>query len=87
MDEVNMAGATGSNNSSYYLYTNQYYWLGSPRSFDDVNTYGFAVRSTGVLSSVYVHPSYGARPAVSLKPGATWSGEGTSSNPYTVSWN
>ena len=84
-DEVNMAGATGSSNSSYYLYTNQYYWLGSPDYFDDYSAVEFRVHSAGSLDFNYVSNTFGARPAVSLKPGATLSGAGTSENPFTVS--
>ena len=29
----------------------------------------------------------GVRPAVSLKPGGTWSGDGTSDSPYQVSYS
>ena len=85
MDEVNMAGAAGSSNSSYYLYTNQDYWLGSPYSFSYNYAYEFRVYSAGGLLYYSVNGAHGARPAVSLKPGATLSGAGTSENPFTVS--
>ena len=87
MDEVNMAGATGSSNSSYYLYTNQAYWMGSPDYFDYFYAGGFGVNSSGYLYVNRVTFTYGARPAVSLKPGATLSGAGTSESPFTVSLN
>ena len=85
MDEVKMAGATGSSNSSYYLYTNQSYWLGSPYFFVNYYAYGFLVNYSGTLFNDLVYTSLGARPAVSLKPGATLSGAGTSESPFTVS--
>ena len=84
-DEVNMAGATGSSNSSYYLYTNQNYWLGSPHYFDNSSAVEIQVISTGLLSiDCVIFPS-GVRPSISLKSGLTWTGEGTSSVPYQVS--
>ena len=87
-DEVAMAGGVyGTNNSSYYLYTNQNYWSGSPNSFYSNNAYdsGFFVYSSGRLSSNVVYSTYGARPVVSLSSKAKLSGNGTYSNPYTAS--
>ena len=84
-DEVAMAGGVyGSSNSSYYLYTNQYYWSGSPYDFSSSDAYEFNVSSSGYLlgSSEY---AYGARPVVSLSSKAKLLGSGTYSNPYTVS--
>ena len=89
-DEVAMAGGvygSSNTNSSYYLYTNQYYWSGSPLNF---NSSGYArefiVYSSGYLSSDYVNfTPNGARPVVSLSSKAKLSGNGTYSNPYTVS--
>ena len=85
-DEVMMAGGKGgTGNNSYYLYTNQNYWLGSPNYFFNVSAYGFRVYSAGSLGNSIVNSTNGARPAVSLKPGATLSGAGTSESPFTVS--
>ncbi len=85
-DEVNIAGGReGLTNDSYYLYTNQDYWALSPYSFSNVNASEYDVYSTGSFNGPSVDFAFGVRPAVSLKPGATWSGEGTSSNPYQVS--
>ena len=86
-DEVAMAGGKSySNNSTYYLYTNQYYWLGSPYSFGGSITFAieFRVNSSGSLGSDSVGCTYGARPVVSLSSKAKLSGNGTYDNVYTV---
>ena len=89
-DEVAMAGGkSGTSNSSYYLYTNQYYWSGSPFGFSSDNSFGgalgFSVYSSGTLDYDYVINKAGARPVVSLSSKAKLLGNGTYSNPYTVS--
>ena len=87
-DEVAMAGGKyGTGNSTYYLYTNQYYWSGSPTYFYSGGriAYGFLVNSSGGLSAINVNGTDGARPVVSLSSKAKLSGNGTYSNPYTVS--
>ena len=87
IDEIKMAGATGSGNSSFYLYTNHQYWSASPFYFYYFNAYEFHLYSSGSLHFITVNYAGGARPAVSLKPGATWTGSGTTSNPYVPSWS
>ena len=87
-DEVAMAGGKSfSTNSTYYLYTNQDYWPGSPCNF--LGSYaaagGFFVSSSGDLGNGSVNSARGARPVVSLSSKAKLSGSGTYSNPYTVS--
>ena len=88
-DEVAMAGGkSGTGNSSYYLHTNQHYWSGSPNIFGSSgigNAGEFSVTSSGTLSADYVALTRGARPVVSLSSKAKLSGNGTYSNPYTVS--
>ena len=86
-DEVAMAGGVyNTTNSSYYLYTNQYYWLGSPSNFNfNGAAIEFNVNSSGPLSYSFVYTKYGTRPVVSLSSKAKLSGNGTYSNPYTVS--
>ena len=86
-DEVAMAGGKyGTSNSSYYLYTNQNYWSGSPFNFfSGVSAYGFFVGSSGGLSDSRVSSAYGARPVVSLSSKAKLSGNGTYDDVYTVS--
>ena len=82
-DEVAMAG--GGN--TYYLYTNQYYWTGSPNYFNSSHTYAneFIVTSSGSLYSNDVSGYSGGRPVVSLSSKAKLSGSGTYNDVYTVS--
>ena len=86
-DEVAMAGGKqGLGNSTYYLYTNQNYWSGSPTtSRSSGGAIGFDVSSFGTLSSSYVNNNSGVRPVVSLSSKAKLSGSGTYNDVYTVS--
>ena len=89
-DEVAMAGGKlGTDNSTYYLYTNQYYWLGSPNFFFGrfSNAIEFYVSASGNFDGDSVNLTYGARPVISLSSKAKLSGNGTYSNPYTVNSN
>ena len=87
-DEVAMVGGKlGTDNSSYYLYTNQIYWSGSPFYFDSVNSRAneFYVRNYGSVAASPVNIGFGTRPVVSLSPNAKLSGSGTYDDVYTVS--
>ena len=84
-DEVVLAGGFGgSSNSSYYLYTNQYYWTMSPCNFHDGIAYVFAVDSTSALFGHGVSGTHGIRPVINLDASVTLTGSGTSTDPYTV---
>ena len=87
-DEIVLAGGRNASNSSYYLYTGQDYWSGSPRSFNSSNSYSnvFLVYSSGILSYSFVYNAngFGVRGSVSLSSEAKLSGDGTWNNPYTV---
>ena len=91
-DEVLMAGGvfgmgSDNGNSSYYLYTNQRYWSGSPSYFfSGSNAYEFDVENSGhiFVYTVAVNP-YGARPVISLSSEAKLTGDGTWNNVYIVS--
>ena len=88
-DEVAMAGGVYStNNTSYYLYTNQNYWVGSPSSFDSSGSTFFAsefyVYSSGFFDYYNVSYTFGARPVVSLSSKVKLSGSGTYNDVYTV---
>ena len=79
-DEVAMAGGKfETSNSTYYLYTNQYYWSGSPNSFSSGYAVagGFLVTSSGYLGNYSVGYNGGARPVVSLSSKAKLLGSGT----------
>ena len=87
VDEIRLGGGRyNSGNSTYYLYTGQNWWSGSPYSFITFDARGFAVRSSGFLYSDSVFNAFGVRPAVSLKPGTKFAsgGDGTPTNPYVV---
>ena len=87
-DEVAMAGGVyGTSNSSYYLYTNQGYWSGSPYYFYSRGDLAdeFYVDYSGVLRNYSVDRVFGARPVVSLSSKAKLSGSGTYNDVYTVS--
>ena len=87
-DEVAMAGGVVSYsnaNSSYYLYTNQPYWSGSPFLFNSGYADEFHVNSSGNLSNRSVLNAAGTRPVVSLSSKVQLSGSGTYDDVYTVS--
>lgn len=45
-NEIAMAGGVyGTNNNNYYLYTNQFYWLGSHNYFESINGVGVFIVS------------------------------------------
>ena len=83
-DEVAYAGGVyGTNNTSYYLYTNSAYWTMSPSYYPNANV--FLVISTGLLSWGNVNGGYGVRPVINLKASVQITGgSGTSSNPYII---
>ena len=84
-DEVAMAGGvSGSGNSSYYLYTNQSYWVGSPYVFDRGYSIEFRVDNIGVLYDAGVNSIFWVRPVVSLSSKVKLSGNGTYNDVYTV---
>ena len=87
-DEINMAGGyTNTSNSSYYLYTGQDYWSGSPYYCNGTNSYVFSVDYSGYLAHYLVNYSNGnpgVRSTISLSSDVKLSGDGTWNNPYIV---
>ena len=84
-DEVAMAGGVyGIDNSSYYLYTNQYYWSGSPAYFYSDGAREFRVYSSGSLDRHSVEYEDGTWPVVSLSSESKLLGSGTYNDVYTV---
>ncbi len=84
-DEVAYAGGVyGSSNSSYYLYTNQYYWTMSPYGVSSGYAYVFTVRSNGNLRDYGVDYAFGVRPVLNLKADVQLSGSGTANDPFVV---
>ena len=87
-DEVAMAGGVYSTgNTSYYLNTNEPYWLGSPDYYGYDGDYPYvqvySVFSVS-LSSIYPNRVIGVRPVISLSSKAKLSGSGTYDDVYTV---
>ena len=86
-DEVAFAGGVyGSNNTSYYLYNNAYYWTMSPSYFYSTSSraYVFFVRSDGALGDVWVNNTNGVRPVINIKADTEITGSGTTSDPFSV---
>ena len=86
-DEVSMAGGVyNTNNTSYYLYTGQYYWTMSPYSLPSTSwVLVFAVISNGRLDDWSVNNTFGVRPVLNLSADVTLTGSGTQTDPYVVS--
>ena len=85
-DEITFAGLpAGKTNNSFYLYTGDYYWAGSPVEFTDgIRAYGFYVGDDGYLYYGRVYYSYGVRGVVSLSSESKLLGSGTYNDVYTV---
>ena len=85
-DEVVMAGGKlGSSNRSYYLYTYNNYWSGSPRNFNsEGSSTEFQVSIHGENDPCDVGSFSYARPVVSLSSKVKLSGNGTYNHVYTV---
>ncbi len=88
-DEVVLGGGFGgssrSSNSSYYLYTGEYYWTMSPSFFGSGRARVFNVNSDGSLSYYDVDGTDGVRPVLNLDAGVTLkSGNGTANSPFVV---
>ena len=85
VDEIVMAGNKWSeSNVSYYLYTRDYYWAGSPRVFNFGSSYGFFVGDDGRLRGGGVDYNFGVRGVVSLSSESKLLGSGTYDDVYTV---
>ena len=85
-DEITFAGLpAGKTNNSFYLYTGDYYWAGSPRDFDGGRSArGFLVDGGGCLRFGDVNNSGGVRGVVSLSSESKLLGSGTYNDVYTV---
>ena len=87
-DEIAMAGGVaGTNNTAFYLYTNQSYWTMTPSNFYVLiskTAYVLHMSSAGNIENSTVSNSEGIRPVLTLKVNTGVSGTGTWSNPYYV---
>ena len=87
-DEVMYAGGSGGSSitSTYYLFTNSFYWTCSPNAFN-INLASFIYISSGFSVSIQ-NDRFGIRPVISLKStNDVSSGDGTATNPYVISTN
>ena len=87
-DEISYAGGVWrTNNTSYYLYTEENYYTMSPESFSATGSSAFVlnVDSDGALYSMYVYGSQCVRPVINLDAEVTLTGNGTVDLPYQVS--
>ena len=85
-DEMSMGGAVrGISNSSYYLYTGNFYWTMSPYHFGAGRAHEFYVSSDGYIYNRLVHTTYGVRPVLSLKSDISVTGSGTQNDPFLLS--
>ena len=84
-DEITFAGLpAGKTNNSFYLYTGDYYWAGSPYVFSDSYSREFYVLDDGFLNGSYVSGHVGVRGVVSLSSESKLLGRGTYNDVYTV---
>ena len=85
-DEARFAGASSGINNSYYLYTGQLYWLGSPYSFHTNGIDYWQVSTNGSIGTADVYQNKkGVRPVISLKPNSIISqGDGSPNYPYQI---
>ena len=86
VDEMMLAGGTGSTGTFYLNSGSNYYWSLSPSNFGDNAANGFYVSNGGIYNAGGgVGYANGLRPAVSLKPGTSVaSGTGTVSDPFVI---
>ncbi len=90
-DEIIMAGARGrsyADNTSYYLYTGNYYWSMSPYVFYNNYAYGYYMGNRGSLDVTDISNPRNIRPVVSLELGTEFEtgGDGSTTNPYVVKY-
>ena len=85
-DEITFAGLpAGKTNNSFYLYTGDYYYVGSPYGFLRGSMAGlFGVNAVGGLSRGAVDEGIGVRPVVSLSSESKLLGSGTYNDVYRV---
>jgi len=87
-DEVSLAGGlialVNTENSLYYLYTNETYWTMSPRANNSGNARMYHINPAGSLQDNAVISSFGLRPVLNLASDIEISGDGSTSNPYVV---
>ena len=88
VDEIAYAGGVyNMPNSTFYLYTNSYYWTMSPRNFISgwaTVFIGGASYSINVTGESATNGRWGIRPVINLRADVTLTGSGTMTDPYRV---
>ena len=85
-DEVVYAGGYPySNNNSYYLYNNTYFWTMSPAGFSGSTSGVWYVTATGNFNVSGVDNTGAVRPVIILNADTLATGSGTSSDPFVIS--
>lgn len=90
IDEAIYAGGNNNiDNNTYYLYTNQSYWFGTPLSFSLLNSYVGYTTASGKIGGLYAYGSSGVRPVISISDSSQVEsgGDGTATNPYVIKTN
>ena len=85
VDEEFLAGRSANNGMQDYLYNNDWWWLGSPSAFDEGGAYVIIVNhGNNVSYDLNVYYSRGVRPVVSLLPNTSYTGSGSTTDPFIV---
>ena len=87
-DEINLAGRSWNYGMKDYLYNNDSYWIGSPRSSQSIVAFAsILVRNNhlGFTSNTNVSTTSGVRPVITLNANTSYTGTGTLTDPFIVS--
>ena len=87
-DEISFAGGVqgifGTDNNSYYLYNNDYYWTMSSATYGSSGALVFFMTPTGSLYHHLVVITDGVRPVINLRADVSLTGTGTSTDPFRI---
>ena len=84
-DEIVLAGGQITENSTFYLNTNQYWWTMSPLMYNNISSSNYYIEGSGEITSHGgVDLNLGVRPSISIKSSVKIrdGGDGTSTAPY-----
>ena len=85
VDELVLAGRSWTVEMQDYLSNNGYYWLGAPYRYYTPNAYVYRVYgSNGARHTADTTANTGVRPVVTLLPNTSYTGTGTTTNPFVV---
>jgi len=92
IDEVMMAGGTSGSGTTYYLYSNEWYWTSSPFNFVDYGdgtvSFYFWTVTDGWINDIYgsidASSDFYARPVINLDANIKLYGTGTITDPYRL---